>query len=246
MIRVLVFSFIFLTLAQLSMANASERLTIDLASDHVDITTGFDGADLVLYGVKDRNVDVAVVIEGPKRKTIVRKKGQMLGAWMNMESVEFENVPGFYAYALSKNENDFDPGILKELNIGLNALFFEPESAPPQKERIRNFQEAMIRNKQAQGLFPLEANPIKFLDDGFFRTNLYIPSNVPVGVYRVTTYLLDQGRVIEEKTLSLRVAQVGASALIYRFATQSSLYYAFLCVFMALSAGWLINVIRNR
>ncbi|MFP4313946.1 MAG: TIGR02186 family protein [Alphaproteobacteria bacterium] len=225
---------------------AQERLTIDLAKDRVDITTGFDGAELVLYGVKDKNVDVAVSIEGPLKTTVVRKKGQVFGAWMNTLSMTFENVPGFYAYALSKPESSFKPNVLKAHNIGLNALFFEPADAPPQQENIKLFQEAMIRNKQTQQLFPLNAQPVIFLDDGFFKTSIYIPSNVPVGMYTVRTLLLDDAKVIQEKALKLKVAQVGMSAKVYEFATNQSLYYGVLCVFMALFAGWLINFIRNR
>lgn len=242
-VRILLFCFMFLLSAPVV---AQESLTIDLASDHVDITTGFDGADLVLYGVKDKNVDVAVVIQGPEKKTIVRKKGRVLGAWMNTQSMVFDGVPGFYHYALSKPESEFENGILNKFEIGLNALLFKPEEAPPQKERIKEFQEAMVRNKQAQGLFPLKASPIRFLNDGFFRTNIYLPSNVPIGTYTIKTLLLNDNEIVEEKKLSLKVAQVGMSARILKFATDQSLYYGLLCVFMALLAGWLINAIRNR
>lgn len=242
MIRFILFILILMPLEAL----AREKLVVDLASDHVDITTGFDGADLVLYGVRDEKTDVAIVVEGPAKETIVRRKGQVLGAWMNVESMEFKNVPGFYDYALSKAEEDFDPVALQANGIGLNALKFPPEDAPPQIEKIREFQEAMIRNKQFQKLFPMGPQAIKFLDEHFFRVNIYFPPNVPVGDYKIRTILLKNGKLAGEKELVLKVAQVGLSASIYQFATEQSLYYGLLCVFMALFAGWLINVIRSR
>lgn len=242
MIRVLLFIVILLPFEAL----ARESLVVDLASDHVDITTGFDGANLILYGVRDKQTDIAIVVEGPLKETIVRKKGQVLGAWMNTESITFLNVPGFYDYALSKAEDKFDSDALAQHGIGLNALFFKPEDAPPQKNVVREFQEAMIRNKQVQKLFPLGPQGIKFLDDRFFRVNIYLPPNVPVGDYTIRTILLQNGKLIEENRVSLKVAQVGLSASIFKFATEQSLYYGLLCVFMALFTGWLINVIRNK
>ncbi len=44
-----------------------QGLTVDLASDHVDITTGFNGTGLELFGVKPEGGDIAVVVSGPKR-----------------------------------------------------------------------------------------------------------------------------------------------------------------------------------
>lgn len=242
MIRVILFIFILLPFEAL----ARESLVVDLASDHVDITTGFDGANLILYGVRDKQSDIAIVVEGPLKETIVRKKGQVLGAWMNTDSISFVNVPGFYDYALSKPEDKFDQDALAQYGIGLNALYFAAEDAPPQKAVVREFQEAMIRNKQVQRLFPLGAQSIKFLDDRFFRANIYLPPNVPVGEYTIRTILLDNGKLIDENRVSLKVAQVGLSASIFKFATEQSLYYGLLCVFMALFTGWLINVIRNK
>jgi uncharacterized protein (TIGR02186 family) len=229
-------------------AMAQKNLTIDLASDHVDITTGFNGSHLHLFGVKDRPGDVAVVIRGPEKEMTVRKKNRMLGVWMNTEYMSFNGVPAYYDYAISKNFgfNDAEEIMLRDNGVGLTTLVFEPEGAVPDRERVRSFQEALIRNKQMQHLFPLEAKNIEFLSDNFFRTTMYLHANVPTGEYVIETLLFRGERLIDRSATNLTVAPVGLNAQIYEFATQRSFYYGLICVFIAVFAGWAINVIRNQ
>lgn len=229
-------------------AQAQENLTVDLASDHVDITTGFNGSNLILFGVKDMKGDIAIVLRGPERDMTVRKKNRFLGLWLNTEYMRFEDVPVFYDFALGKKTvtNREERAFLRENGIGLDALVFEPEGAVPDRERIRHFQEALVRNKQAQNLFPAQPKDITFLNNNFFKTTIYLPSNVPAGDYVIQTVLYRNNKVLDIAETKLRVAPVGLNAQVYDFAVNHSLVYGLICVCIALLAGWLINVIRNK
>lgn len=222
-------------------------LTVDLAEDHVDITTGFNGAHLVLHGVKKQDGDVAVVIRGPERTMVVRRKEKVGGTWMNGKGMKFRSVPTYYDYALSRDEKLFARhGHLKEHGIGLDALYFNPDVSREKAENIQNFQEALIRNKQAQGLYPLKPRPIKFLGNDFFRASFYLPANVPVGNYEVQSFLLSDGAVVESHVTNLRVGQVGFGARVYQFAQKHGLLYGLICVLIAVSAGIAVNMLRRR
>jgi len=238
----LILALVCLTPCQAAAEAEPAPLSVDLAQDHVDITAGFTGASLTLFGVKEGQGDIAIVIRGPAKNMLVRRKEQILGIWMNGRSVKFKDVPAYYDYALSRPEEKLaDEATLKENGIGLNALRFEGE-----KKRARSYQEALIRNKQAQGLFPLQAKRIKFISDKFFRASFYLPSNVPTGAYQIHTYLIDQGQISEKTTTNLRVMQAGMEARIYKFAHSQSLAYGFLCVLIAVLAGWTVNAVRRN
>lgn len=243
MIRIL--CFILLGLFTLS-AEAREPLNVDIASDHVDITTGFDGSDIVLFGVKNGVGDLAVSIKGPLKTMVVRKKNSVLGAWMNTESVTFENVPGFYSFALSAELSEYDAEFLKKYSIGVENLDFNTLDGDVSKDLKKEFLTSLKRNKQAQNLFATQPIDIQMIGEHLFKLSLYIPSNVPVGQYEIKTLLVNGKRVREEKVTSMTVEQVGRNAQIYGFAIHSSFYYGLLCVFMAVFAGWLINVIRGN
>ncbi|GJL85343.1 MAG: membrane protein [Micavibrio sp.] len=229
-------------------AHAQDRsLTIDLAEDRVDITAGFTGARLALFGVKKGPGQVVVVIRGPEKTMVVRRKESALGIWFNKRGVKFRKVPVYYDYALSVPESELaEPETLKKNGIGLNALKFEPDTWRDKPEYAQSFQEALIRNKQAEGLFPLKPRRITFLDDNFFRASFYVPSNVPTGQYQVQSFLIRDGAIVDVQTTALNVGQVGLEAKIYKFAYEQSLAYGLLCVLIAVMAGWLANAIRIR
>lgn len=224
----------------------SDTIAVDLAVDHVDISTGFNGSYLSLFGVQNEEGDVAVTIKGPRRTMVVRRKENIFGIWMNRTGVRFENVPIYYDYALSKPEGEIAPReVLAEHMIGTDTLRFPPADKVKVDE-VPLFQDALIRNKQEQALFPKEPQPLTYVDDGFFRTTFYLPSNVPTGMYTLETFLIKNGKVKSMRTTEVTVAQVGRSAAINSFAHSWSFTYGFLCVVFAMGIGWLSNVIRRR
>ncbi len=230
-----------------SLSLAEEKsLTVDLAEDSVDITLGFDGANLVLFGHKEKAGQVAVIVRGPKKDVTVRKKGTTGGIWMNKDSVTFEEVPQFYDFALSHaEENILDDLGRKNSGIGLDSL----KTLPKEKlsgEALKGFQNALIRNKQAELLFPQEPKNIIFLSDNFFRTEFYVPSNVPKGEYQIETFLIGGKNIIDRHVTKVQVAQVGFNSNVYRFAHSYPLAYAMVIVFIAVVAGWLSNAVRRN
>jgi uncharacterized protein (TIGR02186 family) len=221
-------------------------LSIDLASHVVEITTGFDGAQLDLFGVQKEQGDIAVVLEGPRKTAVVRQKSRVVGVWINNRSISFPNVPSHYDYALSKNEEEIaSPDTLYEHGIGQGALVFKPEKTIRNQERLKMFQQALVRNKVALQLFPEKPNDIKFVDDGFFRTKFYIPANVPKGDYKVTTYILKDDKVVDSRMTTLKVKQVGFSAKIAKFAKDYGFAYGLMCILCAFLAGMGINALRR-
>src|SRR5690242_4968038 len=72
-----------------------ETIQIGLSTDRVAITADFSGADLTIFGSVENadplvsrqgRYDVIVVLEGPARPVVVRRKDRVLGMWINMDS----------------------------------------------------------------------------------------------------------------------------------------------------------------
>ena len=195
-----------------------DTVTVDLAEDHVDITTGFNGANLSLFGVKNGGGQVAVIVSGPKHDMTVRKKEKVFGAWMNSTGITFDDVPVYYSYATSVPEGELAPeATLRNNNIGLESV--QPTSASWFGQGLQGeYRNALVRNKQAQGLYPVEQNLIKTLSDNFFRADFYLPAHAGLGVYEIKTIYFRNNTVRDVKTKHLRVAQIGTSANIINFA----------------------------
>jgi uncharacterized protein (TIGR02186 family) len=225
-------------------AAAQNDVTVDLASDHVDITTGFNGTTLDLFGVRHDQGEIAIIVRGPERTMSVRRKESVLGAWMNRAFETYKDVPGYYNYATSKPINELAPlEVLKQNQIGTENLQFNKAKSTDEKRIL--FREALLRNKQKQGLFATKPLDIKFISPDFFRASFYIPSNTPVGDYEIKTIYFSNGTVKDIQTKYVRVAQVGGAARIHTFAQDSSFLYGLTCIFLAVFAGWISNKVRR-
>ncbi len=228
---------LFLTLFPLRVLAAGPELSVALAADTVDITTGFSGARIDLFGIKPVAGDIAVVVSGPERELRVRRKESVLGLWINRRSVTFHSVPVYYDYALSRPEEALAPlEVRRAQRIGLDALTFDPETTEDPEDLAR-FQEGLIRSQQIAGLYPLKAKPVVFLNDTFFRTTLTVPPDVPTGEYTIRTFLIHDGRVSAVRETPLRIAQVGFPARVYLFAQENGFLYGLCTVLMAVMAG---------
>ena len=57
----------------------AQALVADLSDHFIAITTGFVGADVLLFGAIEGDGDVVVVLRGPSGKEVVRRKGRVAG-----------------------------------------------------------------------------------------------------------------------------------------------------------------------
>lgn len=241
-----IFIFVF-SLAFPVSASAGSKLVIDLAKDHIDITTGFNGASVYVHGYIDTETgqddpssyDLVVVIKGPTRNTIVRRKEQIFGMWMNRMSVTFKDVYSFYDLA-STDLLDRIASVetLEKHAIGLDFLSFDPKEAEIDQAALLTFQEALIRTKQSQALYALSPRSIDFISGPFFKTIFLLPPSVPTGEYSVEAYLFEGQDIIDKQSLTLTIAQVGVNAEIFQFARDNAFLYGLSAILLALVFGW--------
>jgi uncharacterized protein (TIGR02186 family) len=226
----------------------AQSLVADLSNHLIAINTGFVGTDVVLFGAVDGPGDVAVVVQGPPTEVMVRRKARVAGIWINAASMEFQQVPSFYSVATNRPlEQIIGDAVLARHEIGLGHLRLAPLSpgrASP--DRIREFREALIRNKQEEGLYGKALGQVAFLGERLFRTNVYFPANVPTGAYTVSVFLIRDGDVVSAQTTPLAVSKVGFSAEIFEFAMRQSTFYGISAIIFAVAAGWLAGAIFRK
>lgn len=216
-------------------------MQLDIADDRVDITTGFNGADIVLFGtLKDENANVAVTIKGPEKTMVVRRKDRILGSWINHQSIKFRRVPSYYDYAMTAGEAAIarNPNIANAGQIGVDNLDFYADDDDDAPEVIGHFRDALIRQMQQKDFFPIRAGTLQFIDPHFFKATFELPPGVPTGVYTLEAILVKDGAILGRESKTLQVGQVGFNAAVWLFAEHDSFLYGVVSVLIALISGW--------
>ena len=108
MIRFIVIIF-FIVFSSNSFAKS---IIADLSNDSININTGFNGAEIFLFGTYDgkEGDDLFIFIEGPRTEATIYKKDYVSGIWINKESVTFQDVPSFY-YSIFSNSKASDANL---------------------------------------------------------------------------------------------------------------------------------------
>lgn len=231
---------------------SQDRIMVDLAQDTINVTTGFSGSSVTVFGtVKGLKKDqvVAVLLKGPSARVVVREKKPVMGMWLNSGSVVFKDIPHFYDYALSAGDLGAIPTqALIDNGIGLDTLVFDTEDRDDRTDngRYKMFQEALIRNWQKSGNLPLGPKKVKALDDNFFRADFDLPANIPTGAYTVEAFLFEGGKLVDKQQRLLDVHQAGFSASISYYARHNEFLYALAGFLMAVSVGLLSATLARR
>lgn len=227
-------------------AAQAQQVIADLSRHLVAITTGFAGAEVLLFGAVDGEGDVIVTVSGPKDDIVVRRKSQVNGMWINTQSVTFSEVPGYYAVAATKSLEEIITGPVAEREqIGAEHLRLMPErNLPP--DTIALFRRALLRNMEREGLFQPRTGTVRFLGQRLFRADIIFPANVPTGTYLVNVYLVRGGQVVSGTTTPLSVSKIGLSAEIFDFAQHRGITYGLIAVAFAGFAGWAASRVFQR
>lgn len=224
----------------------AQPLVADLSSHVIAITTGFAGTELLLFGATEGDGDVVVVVRGPQSRATVRRKGRVLGVWINVESVTFTDLPSFYRVASSRPIDEIvGAGDRQRHQIGIAAVNAEPRRATP-PERLAAFRQGLIRNKVRDELWRDTSGEIFFLGPRLFRTTIDFPANVPTGTYSVEVFLMKNGQVAAAQTTPMQVRKTGIGAMIYDFAHRHAALYGLAAVAIAIAAGWGASAMFRR
>ena len=233
-----------------------ETIQIGLSTDRVYITSDFSGADLTIFGALDfadpllsrqGRYDVIVVLEGPARPVVVRRKSRVLGMWINTWSETFVNVPVSYSVATTRVWQDITgPDSYRQMALGAEYIALMPQNRDGDPATLVEFTAALRERKKATGLYSERLGGVQFLSQSLFRATLHLAPNVPVGTHRARAFLFKNGIFIKESSAQLAILKAGFEQRVHRAAQEHGFLYGLAAVFLAVLTGWVGRLIFRR
>ena len=242
---------IILWLCLSSAVARAEELIISLSSQHVDITSTYNGAKLTLFGVITRDgqsatranaYDVLVTVKGPSGLVTVRRKEQLGPIWLNREQGKFADIPAIIGLISTRPHDQIvDREFMNRFGMTLESHVFPKGGAMND-----DFGRALIRLKKKDDLYWVDASGVAFITPDVFRAAVNVPAIAPLGVYQIEVALFAGGVRLARAETFFTVGKVGFEQLIAREARDHSLLYGMATAAMALCFGWLASVIFRR
>jgi uncharacterized protein (TIGR02186 family) len=218
----------------------------DISNYHIEIDTSFNGTRLFLFGARNDNGDVVIVIRGPGKNYIVRKKEEKGGLWVNTKRMKFFNIPSVYAIASSKPFEEIrESGFMQLLGIGEDNLLIPPAN-PEKLALFDEFSKAFFDHQRIYKLYAKEEGPVQFMGETLFKTTIDFPDGIPSGKYVTEIYLISEGEITGMQAMPINVVKTGLDAFIYNAAHQHPALYGLGAIFIALAAGWIASRIFQK
>ncbi|OSQ52500.1 TIGR02186 family protein [Marivita geojedonensis] len=224
----------------------AEEVVLGLSQDQVSISTNFDGSEIIIYGAikretpipQDQPLQVIVTVSGPQLPLTVRRKERRLGIWVNVDSVEVDAAPSFYAIATSAPWSD----VISETE-DLRHTISIPRAirsvgAPMEVNEPQAFSDAVIRIRMENGLYALEEGAVELRESTLFNTAIQMPANLTEGDYATRIFLTRGGKVVSQYETSIDVRKVGLERWLFNLSRQQPLIYGLLSLTIAIAAGW--------
>ena len=232
----------------------ADGLAADLSSHLVAITSNFTGTSLLVFGAVEAEGpgrrDVVVVLRGPDREIVVRRKSPVAGLWLNTAARTYPAAPGFLAVAATRPlEQVASPEVLQRFQLDVPYLRLDPAAAlDPRGDPGEDlaFREALIRLKTREGLYARTAAPVLFSGPNLFRAEIRVPSNVPPGNYKAEAYLFRDGALVAAQSSPLFIDKSGMERELFLLSREAPATYAGGAILLAVAAGWLAAYVFRR
>ncbi|QIE46466.1 hypothetical protein G5B38_13570 [Pseudohalocynthiibacter aestuariivivens] len=235
---------ILLTLVTLP-AKAAEDVVLGLSKNQVEINTTFDGSEILLFGAIRResampegNLGVVVTIAGPSQSLNVRRKERRFGIWVNVDAVEVDAAPSFYAVATSGPWSDVLSNV-EDLRHRISIpRAIRSVGAPSNVKDAQSFTDAVIRIRKAQNAYKVNEGAVELREDTLFQTSVKLPANLTEGDYTTRIFLTRAGQVVSQYETVIDVRKVGMERWLFALSREQSMLYGLMSLAIAIAAGW--------
>jgi len=228
------------------VAAAQEDVVLGLSQNRVQINARFDGSEILIFGavkretpIPDTPLEVIVTVAGPSVPVAVHRKDRVFGIWVNVETVEIDHAPSFYAVAASGPIDDVishTEDLRHSITVPRAVRSVGSEATDPLA-----FTVALIRIRREDGTYSTLPGAVEVDQQTLFDTSIALPANLIEGAYAVRVFLIRDRAVVSDFETAIEVRKVGLERWLYNLAQEQALIYGLLSLVIAVAAGWLAS-----
>ena len=180
---------------------------------------------------------------GDKEQIDLMRKGRRGGLWMSVGEIQIGNAPNLYLLLSSSPQL---PGLTGEATPwGFDALESQMtfSGSLEAHEKGRFFHE-FIELKESEGLFDIKPGGLKIKPaEGGERVSgsFLLPAKVNPGIYQVRLSVIQNGKLLEQRTETVKVDMVGFPAAMAYLAFNHAALHGLIAVLIAIAVGFIMG-----
>lgn len=231
----------------LNLETLAGEAYFDLSEKEIQIQTNFNGKEIIIFGVFEKNEDIILTIKGPSRDAKVMKKERILGFWFNTKKVIYKKIPSLFFIASSSPIRE----ILNKETIIKEKIYFDELLTNSitqrnfiEQKNLNIWNDNLIKIQKENNLF--KEYKFKNIDNKLFQTRVFFPDNSVPGSYKVTILQVKNKVIISKKNKIINIKKSGIGEKIFKFAHSQPATYGLLSIILAIISGLSAATIFRR
>jgi hypothetical protein len=224
-------------------AGAAATQNFHVLPNGLDIGESFQGAEIEVSAEVPAGSNAVVEFRGDVHEDRLLRKGRRGGLWMNVGEVTVRNAPSLYLVMSTDASLISNPGAENQWGYGALQRQMEFSGAIPKAGKDKLFQE-FLKLKESHGLYGTFPGSLKVVgastDHAKLEGKFWLPDKIPPANYKVHFFVLNNGKVVDEKTSAFPVEMRGMPAVLTALAFDHATVYGLLAVTIAILAGFLM------
>ncbi len=233
-------------LACLPAHAAGDTLVTGLNTEQVQITARFTGEQVLIFGALSRRGNVVVKVTSPDETVDLSRKVQVGPFWLTGGKVTVKHTPGIFAlFSSAPLDKMLSPAALEANGLSFTAALSRAK-VDKVPDDLGDWHEALLQLKRSKGYYIADDKGVSLTDGRLFATRVSLPANLPLGRYRLDTYLVSGGKVIAHQQRSFDVSEVKLEGWVSRVAYGHSWLFGVGFTLLAMFGGLGLGVALRR
>ena len=229
----------------LGVRAAAPDVSLTVVPGLVEIGISFTGSRLTVSGEIPAGSQALLEVRGESAAEGLMRKGRRGGLWMNVGEIEIEGAPSLYL-AMTSHRDLLASGAGQPW--GYEALQQKVRfTGQIQGDEVPRFFREFLQLKESEGLYGLFPGTLKTSGGNPERTavrgTFELPAKIAPGLYQVCLSAIEEGRVLCQKTVPLKVEMVGFPAALTELAYQHGALHGILAVIIAIVVGFVMGFV---
>ena len=224
----------------------AEDIVLGLSQAEVSITTNFNGSEILVYGAVKRDapaptgepLHVIVTVSGPSEPVVVRRKEKRFGIWVNIDAVEVDAAPSYYAVVTSGPLDEVLSQVEDQRHKISIARAIRSVGAPQNITDAPSFTDAVIRIRSKFDQYQVIEDGVTLDQETLFRAAIRLPAALTEGNYQTRIFLTRGGQVVSTYETAIDVRKVGLERWLFTLSRENAFLYGLMSLAIAIAAGW--------
>lgn len=192
----------------LRAAVCAEPLVTHLDVDHVDVSTRFQGQRILLFGAVPQGTDVIIKVVSPEQEVDLARKSRIGPLWLDSGHVTVHGAPGLMYLMSSRPIGELlDSTEHEELGLTLSSAL-KSAALTGDAATDPRWRAALLRLKRRVGYYVESEQGVELEGGRLFYAHIDLPPESPLGIYRMSIYLLRDREVVQRQHENLVVQEV--------------------------------------